>query len=51
MEILINTIQNIPYIQSTETMISLDQAIERRVWVKAYKRTNYQPNEFAKKTK
>lgn len=26
MEILINTIQNIPYIQSTETMISLDQA-------------------------
>ena len=51
MEILINTIQNIPYIQSTETMISLDQAIERQVWVKDYKRTNYQPNEFAKKTK
>lgn len=42
MEILINTIQNIPYIQSTETMISLDQAIERQVWVKDYKRTNYQ---------
>ena len=51
MEILINTIQNIPYIQSTETMISLDQAIERQVWVKDYKRANYQPNEFAKKTK
>ena len=51
MEILINTIQNIPYIQSTETMISLDQAIERQVWVKDYKRANYQTNEFAKKTK
>lgn len=33
MEILINTIQNIPSVQSTETMISLDQAIERQVWV------------------
>ena len=51
MEILLNTIQNIPHIQSTETMISLDQSIERQVWVKDYKRTNYQPNEFAKKTK
>ena len=50
-KVLINTIQNIPYIQSTETMISLDQAIERQVWVKDYKRANYQPNEFAKKTK
>ena len=29
MEILLNTIQNIPHIQSTETMISLDQSIER----------------------
>ena len=33
MEILLNTIQNI---QSTETMISLDQSIERQVWVKNY---------------
>ena len=33
MEILINTIQNIPSIQQTETMISLDQAIERQIWV------------------
>lgn len=33
MEILINTIQNIPSVQSTETMISLDQSIERQVWV------------------
>ncbi len=38
MEIILNTIQNIPYIQSTETMISLDQAIERQVWVKEYNR-------------
>lgn len=34
MEILINTIQNIPYVEQTETFISLDQAIERQVWVK-----------------
>ena len=36
MEILLNTIQNIPHIQSPETMISLDQSIERQVWVKNY---------------
>lgn len=35
--VLIKTIQNIPYIQSTETMISLDAAFERQVWVKEYK--------------
>lgn len=36
MEILISTIQNIPGVLRTETMISLDQAIERQVWVKSY---------------
>ena len=41
MEVLLNTIQNIPYIQSTDTMISLDQAIERQVWVKDYKNTSF----------
>ncbi|MCQ2184214.1 MAG: Lrp/AsnC ligand binding domain-containing protein [Bacteroidales bacterium] len=41
MEILLNTIQNIPYIQATETMISLDQAIERQIWVKGYKNISY----------
>ncbi len=41
MEVLINTIQKIPYVQSTETMISLDQAIERQVWVKQYQSTNF----------
>ena len=34
MEVLMNTIQKIPFVQSTETQISLDNAIERQVWVK-----------------
>ncbi|MCF0175136.1 MAG: Lrp/AsnC ligand binding domain-containing protein [Bacteroidales bacterium] len=33
MNVLINTIQNIPFISSTETLMSLEQAIERQVWV------------------
>lgn len=37
MEILLNTIQNINYVKGTDTVISLDQAIERQVWVKDYK--------------
>lgn len=41
MEVLLNTIQNIPFIQSTDTMISLDQSFERQVWVKDYNRTSY----------
>ena len=49
MEVLLNTMQKIPYIQSTETMISLDQAIERQVWVKDYKNTSYQTPIEAKK--
>ena len=36
--VYLNTIQNIPYVQATDTVISLDQAIERQVWVKDYKR-------------
>lgn len=32
--VLIHTIQNIPYIQSTETMISLEAAFERQVWIR-----------------
>ena len=43
MNILLNTIQRIPYIQSTDTMISLDQSFEREVWVKDYKTTSFQP--------
>ncbi|MDO5322260.1 MAG: Lrp/AsnC ligand binding domain-containing protein [Bacteroidia bacterium] len=41
MEILLNTIQRIPYVQSTDTMISLDEAFEREVWVKDYKNTSF----------
>lgn len=37
MDILLNTIQRIPYIESTDTMISLDEAFDREVWVKDYK--------------
>lgn len=44
MEVLLGTIQNIPYILSTETMISLDEAIERQVWVKDYKNVSYSAN-------
>ena len=38
MEVLLNTIQKIPNIQSTDTMISLDEAFERQVWVKNYEK-------------
>ncbi len=41
MEAIINTIQRIPYVQSTETMISLDQAFDRQVWVKDFKSTTF----------
>lgn len=34
MEIVLKKIQNLPYVQSTETIISLDEAFERQVWVK-----------------
>ena len=41
MEVLLNTIQKLPYIQSTDTMIALDEPIERQVWVKDFKSTSY----------
>lgn len=41
MQVLLNTIQKIPYIQATETMIALDEAIDRQIWVKDYKSTSY----------
>ena len=34
MDTLVNTIQHIPNVQKTESLISLDQAFERQVWVK-----------------
>ncbi|MCD8313878.1 MAG: Lrp/AsnC ligand binding domain-containing protein [Bacteroidales bacterium] len=49
MEVLVNTIQRIPYVQSTDTQISLDQAIERQVWVKDYQNTSF-ANGRAKKS-
>lgn len=41
MDILMNTIQRVPYVVSTNTIISLDQAFEREVWVKDYKSTSF----------
>lgn len=41
MEVLLNTIQKVPFIQSTDTMISLDEAFERQVWVKEYSHTSF----------
>lgn len=41
MEVLLNTIQKIPFIQSTDTMISLDQAFERQVLVKNYQHIGF----------
>lgn len=51
MEILLNTIQKIPYILSTETMIALDEAIDRQVWVKDYHNTSYAKSSKTKSTK
>ena len=36
MNIIVDTLQNIPGIGKTETLVSLDQAFERQVWVKDY---------------
>ena len=41
LDILINTIQRIPYVQSTDTMISLDQSFEREIWDKDNKGTSF----------
>lgn len=41
LDILINTIQRIPYVLSTDTMISLDQSFEREIWVKDNKGTSF----------
>ncbi len=48
-----DTIQKIPYVQQTETQISLDQAIERQVWVKEYQNTSFSASvkESRKKSK
>lgn len=45
MEIILNTIQNTPFIQSTDTMISLDESFERQIWVNEYKSTSFKGSE------
>lgn len=37
MRVIVNTLQMMPYVESTETMIALEEAFERQVWVKDYK--------------
>ncbi len=46
MQVLLNTIQKIPYIQATETMIALDEGIDRQVWVKDFKKTTFDKEEI-----
>lgn len=41
MEVIVNTLQKIPYIQSTETLLSLQQPIERQLWVKEFENTRF----------
>lgn len=41
MELIINTFQRMPYIQSTETLISLQENIERQIWVNEYENTHF----------
>ena len=41
MNVILNTIQHIPYVQTTDTLISLDESFERQVWVKDFKNTGY----------
>jgi len=51
MDIIIDTLQNIPGIGKTETMISLDEAIERQVWVKDYEYSNKEHKATPRKKK
>lgn len=41
MGVITNTMMKIPYIQSTETLISLQQPIERQIWVNEYENIHY----------
>ena len=41
LEVVVNSLQKIPFIQSTETLISLQQPIERQIWVKEYENTRF----------
>lgn len=41
MGVISNNLLKIPYIQSTETLLSLQQPIERQIWVKEYENTRF----------
>lgn len=41
LEVVVNGLQKIPFIQSTETLISLQQPVERQIWVKEYENTRF----------
>lgn len=41
MGVIVNNLQKIPYIQSTETLISLREPFERQIWVKEYENTHF----------
>lgn len=43
MDILMNTIQRIPYVLSTDTIISLDQSMEREIWVNNEENNRFRP--------
>lgn len=45
MQVLLNTIHKSPYIQATDTMIALDEAIDRQIWVKEYNSTSFSATE------
>lgn len=49
MEVIVNNLQKMEYIQSTETLISLQQPIERQIWVKEYGNTHFAAGEETKK--
>lgn len=49
MEVIVNNLQKMEYIQSTETLISLQQPIERQIWVKEYENTHFGTTEEPKK--
>lgn len=40
MDMLLNTIQKIPFVQSTDTMISLDEAFEREIQIQEYQKSS-----------
>lgn len=44
MELLVNTMQNIPFIQGTETLITLQEPIERQIWVNEYENAHFHMN-------